>query len=306
MDYIITTEQLTKKYKNFTSVNNVSLHIRKGSIYGFLGPNGAGKTTTMKMVLGLLQPDHGEISVCNESVCFGQTKTNQYIGYLPDVPEFYNYMTPLQYLRLCGEVIAIPKSEIEKRSKELLSLVGLGGAAKQIGGFSRGMKQRLGIAQALLTQPKLLICDEPTSALDPVGRKEILDILRKISGTTTVLFSTHILSDVERICDRVAFLNEGKISVCGTLAEIKTLHGHDSLLLEFCEDKDLQLFKKQKSIEPLLLHSEENDRELILHSRDMESVQKSLFGVLAETGICPIKVELMEPSLESLFLEVVK
>ena len=157
-----------------------------------------------------------------------------------------------------------------------------------------------------MTQPKLLICDEPTSALDPVGRKEILDILRKISGTTTVLFSTHILSDVERICDRVAFLNEGKISVCGTLAEIKTLHGHDSLLLEFCEDKDLQLFKKQKSIEPLLLHSEENDRELILHSRDMESVQKSLFGVLAETGICPIKVELMEPSLESLFLEVVK
>ena len=306
MDYIITTEQLTKKYKNFTSVNNVSLHIRKGSSYGFLGPNGAGKTTTMKMVLGLLQPDHGEIRVCNESVCFGQTKTNQYIGYLPDVPEFYNYMTPLQYLRLCGEVIAIPKSEIEKRSKELLSFVGLGGAAKQIGGFSRGMKQRLGIAQALLTQPKLLICDEPTSALDPVGRKEILDILRKISGTTTVLFSTHILSDVERICDRVAFLNEGKISVCGTLAEIKTLHGHDSLLLEFCEDKDLQLFKKQKSIEPLLLHSEENDRELILHSRDMESVQKSLFGVLAETGICPIKVELMEPSLESLFLEVVK
>ena len=260
----------------------------------------------MKMVLGLLKPDHGEIRVCNESVCFGQTKTNQYIGYLPDVPEFYNYMTPLQYLRLCGEVIAMPKSEAAKRGQELLSLVGLSGVTKQIGGFSRGMKQRLGIAQALLTRPKLLICDEPTSALDPVGRKEILDILRKISGEVTVLFSTHILSDVERICDHVAFLNEGKIAVCGTLAEIKTLHGHDSLLLEFSADQDLQLFKKQKSIEPLLLCSEENNRELILHSRDMESVQKSLFGVFAETGICPVKIELMEPSLESLFLEVVK
>ena len=225
---------------------------------------------------------------------------------MPDVPEFYNYMTPTQYLKLCGEVIGLSKSCIFQRSQELLSLVGLNGAAKQIGGFSRGMKQRLGIAQALLTQPKLLICDEPTSALDPVGRKEILDILYKISGTTTVLFSTHILSDVERICDHAAFLNEGKIAVSGTLAEMKALRGHDSLLLEFSTDKDLQLFKKQKPIEPLLLHSEENNRELILHSRDMENVQNCLFSVLALTGICPIKIELMEPSLESLFLEVVK
>ena len=168
------------------------------------------------------------------------------------------------------------------------------------------MKQRLGIAQALLTQPRLLICDEPTSALDPVGRKEILDILRKISGTTTVLFSTHILSDVERICDHVAFLNGGKIEVCGTLAEIKTLHGHDSLLLEFPTDKELHVFKEQETVKPLLCNSEENNREIILHSRNMEKVQQSLFRVLAETGICPIKMEIMEPSLESLFLEVVK
>lgn len=303
---VLTIQNLSKSFGKKKIINNLSMSVPEGSVFGFIGQNGVGKTTTMKMVLGLLKPDHGEIRVCNESVCFGQTKTNQYIGYLPDVPEFYNYMTPLQYLRLCGEVVAIPKSEIEKKGRELLSLVGLSGAAKQIGGFSRGMKQRLGIAQALLTQPKLLICDEPTSALDPVGRKEILDILRKISDTTTVLFSTHILSDVERICDHVAFLNEGKIAVCGTLAEIKALHGHDSLLLEFSEDKDLQLFKKQKSIEPLLLCSEENSRELILHSRAMESVQKTLFGVFATTGIYPIKIELMEPSLESLFLEVVK
>ena len=303
---VLMIQNLSKSFGKQKIINDLSMSVPEGSVFGFIGQNGAGKTTTMKMVLGLLQPDHGEIRVCNESVCFGQTKTNQYIGYLPDVPEFYNYMTPLQYLRLCGEVIAISKSESEKRSLELLSLVGLSGAEKQIGGFSRGMKQRLGIAQALLTQPKLLICDEPTSALDPVGRKEILDILRKISGTTTVLFSTHILSDVERVCDHVAFLNEGKIAVCGTLAEIKTLRGHDSLLLEFSSDKDLQHFKKQKTIKPLLSCSEENNRELILHSRDMESVQKSLFGVLAGTGICPIKIELMEPSLESLFLGGVK
>ena len=114
-------------------------------------------------------------------------------------------MTPINYLTLCGKVIGLSKTEITQQGQELLTLVGLDGVTKQIGGFSRGMKQRLGIAQALLTKPRLLICDEPTSALDPAGRKEILDILRKISSTTTVLFSTHILSDVERICDHAAF-----------------------------------------------------------------------------------------------------
>lgn len=303
---VLTIENLSKRFRKQEIIDNLNMTVPEGSVFGFIGKNGAGKTTTMKMVLGLLQPDSGKIHVCNEPVCFGQTQTNQYIGYLPDVPEYYNYMTPVQYLKLCGEVIGLQKAEISKRSEELLLLVGLNGVTKQIGGFSRGMKQRLGIAQALLTQPKLLICDEPTSALDPVGRKEILDILYKISTTTTVLFSTHILSDVERICDHAAFLNEGKIAVSGTLAEIKALHGHDSLFLEFPTDQELQLFKKQEPIEPLLLHSEENNRELILHSRNMDQVQKCLFRVFADTGICPVKIELMEPSLESLFLEVVK
>lgn len=303
---VLTIQNVSKSFGKQKIIDNLNLSVPEGSVFGFIGKNGAGKTTTMKMVLGLLRPDNGKIHVCSEPVCFGQTQTNRYIGYLPDVPEFYNYMTPVRYLKLCGEVIGLPKAETLKRSRELLTLVGLDGTAKQIGGFSRGMKQRLGIAQALLPRPKLLICDEPTSALDPVGRKEILDILHKISGTTTVLFSTHILSDVERICGHAAFLNEGKIAVSGTLAEIKALHGHDSLLLEFSAERDLLLFKKQKAAEPLLLHSEENNRELILHSRDMQNVQKSLFRILGETGICPVKIELMEPSLENLFLEVVK
>ena len=303
---VLTIQSLSKSFGKKKIIDNLNLSVPEGSVFGFIGKNGAGKTTTMKMVLGLLQPDYGTIHVCGESVCFGQTRTNQSVGYLPDVPEFYNFMTPVQYLKLCGEVIGLPGAEISKRSRRLLSLVGLDHAEKKIGGFSRGMKQRLGIAQALLTQPKLLICDEPTSALDPEGRKEILDILHEISGTTTVLFSTHILSDVERICDHAAFLNGGKIALGGTLAEMKALRGHDTLLLEFSTDKDLQLFRRQKPAEPLLHDCEENHRELIWHGGDMASVQKSLLRVLAETGICPVKIERMEPSLESLFLEVVK
>ncbi|MDE7273454.1 MAG: ABC transporter ATP-binding protein [Lachnospiraceae bacterium] len=303
---VLTIQNLSKSFGKQKIIDNLNMSVPEGSIFGFIGQNGAGKTTTMKMVLGLLQPDSGEIHICNEAVCFGQTKTNQFIGYLPDVPEFYNYMTPPQYLRLCGAVIGIDKSEMEQRGHELLSLVGLSGVTKQIGGFSRGMKQRLGIAQALLTNPRLLICDEPTSALDPVGRKEILDILRRISDTTTVLFSTHILSDVERICDHAAFLNQGKIAVCGTLAEIKALHGHDSLLVEFSADDELLAFKQHPAIKPLLANSEENNREIVLHSRNMKKVQQFLFNVFSETGLCPVKIEIMEPSLESLFLEVIK
>src|SRR5690606_9111798 len=143
----------------------------------------------------------------------------------PDVPEFYGYMDPMEYLKLCGEIAGLTKSQIKSRSEELLELVGLKEhRKKKIGGFSRGMKQRLGIAQALLNEPKLLICDEPTSALDPIGRKEILDILQKVKGKTTVIFSTHILSDVERICDEVAVLHGGNIVLQGSLSELRSKH----------------------------------------------------------------------------------
>ena len=168
------------------------------------------------------------------------------------------------------------------------------------------MKQRLGIAQALLSQPRLLICDEPTSALDPVGRKEILDILMKIKGTTTVIFSTHILSDVERICDRVAVLHRGGIAVSGTLPEIRALHGRDSLMLEFSGCDDIRTFAANEQIVPLLEHTEMKEREMILHGTDMNRIQHRVIAALAETKICPLKMELMEPTLENLFLEVVK
>ena len=303
---VLTIQGLSKAFGGQKIIDNLNMTVPEGSVFGFIGQNGAGKTTTMKMVLGLLRPNQGEIIVCNEPVHFGQTKTNQYIGYLPDVPEFYDYMTPIRYLALCGEIIGLSKAEIYQRGEELLSLVGLGNVKKTIGGFSRGMKQRLGIAQALLTRPKLLICDEPTSALDPVGRKEILDILRKISSTTTVLFSTHILSDVERICDHAALLNQGGVVVEGTLSEIKALHGHESLLLEFPADDALHTFKSQEAIQPLLNTAEESGKEIVFHSQEMEKVQHRVLSVLAETALCPIKIEIMEPSLESLFLEVIR
>lgn len=217
-------ENLEKSFGSKIVLDGVSFDVPEHSIFGFVGKNGAGKTTTMKMILGLLKPDKGSILVNGEPVTYGNSPTNRYIGYLPDVPEFYNYMTPEEYLLFCGNIMGMKKEKLTTKTKELLSLVGLSEEKHRIKGFSRGMKQRLGIAQAMLNEPKLLICDEPTSALDPVGRKEIIDVLVAAKKHTTILFSTHILSDVERICDKLALLHDGKIMLTGSMDEIKTSH----------------------------------------------------------------------------------
>ncbi|MCD2137758.1 ABC transporter ATP-binding protein [Salinicoccus halitifaciens] len=208
---ILKIDDLHKSFRDNKVIGGLDLVVEENTIYGFIGNNGSGKTTTMKMVLGLLKQDSGEIHVNGEKVVFGNTSTNRHIGFLPDVPEFYAYMNAGEYLELCAEITGIKKADRKARIDHLLELVGLQGVEKRIKAYSRGMKQRLGIAQALINRPKLLICDEPTSALDPKGRKEILNILHQVKGETTVVFSTHILSDVERICDKAGILYEGKL-----------------------------------------------------------------------------------------------
>ncbi len=278
-------------------LRGLDLSVPEHSIYGFIGKNGSGKTTTMKTVLGLLKADSGEIIVNGEKVVYGQTDTNRYIGYLPDVPEFYSFMTAKEYLRFCGEITGMSRAEIEERTKELLTLVGLADETHRIKGFSRGMKQRLGIAQALLSRPKLLVCDEPTSALDPVGRKEILDILLAIKDQTTVLFSTHILSDVERICTDVAFLKDGVVDIGGKLSDIKTRYRSNEYMIETENDSDtvilLNAFPEAKEI----------DRNKVTFSENKYSASEVLRFV-ADHRISLLKVERLEPSLEDLFMEV--
>lgn len=303
---ILSIENLYKNFGKYEVIKDLTFSVPEHSVFGFLGQNGAGKTTTMKMIVGLLKPTSGSITVCGEPVTYGQTKTNRFIGYLPDVPDFYNYMAPIEYLKLCGEITGMSSGDIKTKSEELLTLVGLEGTNKRIAGFSRGMKQRIGIAQALLNSPKLLICDEPTSALDPIGRKEILDILQQVKEKTTVLFSTHILSDAERICDRIAVLHEGKSMLHGTLTEIKAQHKRDSLLIEFNAPIDIQNFTANNKIQPFMKDAEETGMRLILHTQDIFKVESAALAVLAEKNILPIRLEILEPTLESLFMEVMQ
>ncbi len=293
---MLTITNLRKRFGEKEVLKGVSLTVPEGSVFGFIGKNGAGKTTTMKTVLGLLAADQGEITVAGERVTYGANATNRHIGYLPDVPEFYPYMTATEYLRFCGEITGMEAKDIRGRSQELLSLVGLAGEKHRIRGYSRGMKQRLGIAQALLNRPKLLICDEPTSALDPVGRKEILDILHAAREQTTALFSTHILSDVERICSDIAFLHEGQIVTAGPLADIREQHMTEEFAVELRNAEDARRLAAAMKGVP------EGETRVIFGSSqgDMHAVM----GYLAQTRMEVVRLERIEPTLESLFLDV--
>ena len=296
---VLTIRGLEKRFGDKGVLCGLDLTVPEGSIFGFVGRNGAGKTTTMKAVLGLMKPDGGEIFVAGERVSYGQTPTNRYIGYLPDVPEFYSFMTPREYLRLCGETMNMPRAEIEERSGELLELVGLGGERHRIRGFSRGMKQRLGIAQALLGQPKLLICDEPTSALDPIGRREILDVLISVRERTTVLFSTHILSDVESICTDVALLEGGRIAMQGGVSELKRAGRTEEFEVELTDPDAV------RELMAAFPDAVCRDRVTLLISGGEERIFEAL-AFIGEKKLPLRKIERAEKSLESLFAEVVK
>lgn len=304
---ILEIRQLYKRFGHHEVLKGLDMDVPEHSIFGFVGQNGAGKTTTMKIILGLLKPDNGSVTVCGEKVEYGGSGTNRHIGYLPDVPEFYGYMDPMEYLKLCGEIAGLTKSQIKSRSEELLELVGLKEhRKKKIGGFSRGMKQRLGIAQALLNEPKLLICDEPTSALDPIGRKEILDILLAAKGKTTIVFSTHILADVEKICDRIAVLHGGKLALCGTLSEIRERHRLHGFILEFGSEKEVSCFENAEELKQPSISLSRNGSTVKVFLADGDMDGHFLLDVLSQKHIVPLKFAVMEPTLESLFVEVIR
>ena len=220
MDYMITTEQLTKKYKSFTVVHNLSLNIRKGSIYGFLGPNGAGKSTTMKMLLGLTAPTKGSFKIDGKQFPHDRLSILKEVGSFIEAPSFYANLTGKENLDIIRRILGLPKSSVT----DALELVGLsefgGRLAKK---YSLGMKQRLGLAGALLGRPPILILDEPTNGLDPSGIHEIRNLIRSLPGLydCTVLISSHMLSEIELMADDIGILNHGHLLFEGSLDELR-------------------------------------------------------------------------------------
>ncbi len=234
---ILKVDDVSKAFGKKSVLENIRLTIEEREIIAFVGANGAGKTTLMKCILGFL-PFKGNITVADEKVQFGETASNAHIGYLPDVPQFYAFYTAKQYLKMCQKVSG---NVTDERVDEMLKLVGLENRPEKIQQYSRGMKQRLGIAQALLHKPKLLICDEPTSALDPEGREQILKILQEAKKETAILFSTHILSEAERISNRMIILHDREIKFDGPL---KRKVSNDRFYVEFMSEVSLENFKE--------------------------------------------------------------
>ncbi|MCX7945293.1 MAG: ABC transporter ATP-binding protein [Deltaproteobacteria bacterium] len=229
MDNILEIRGLSKTFRagfwlrKVRALRDVSLTVRENEIYGFLGPNGAGKTTTIKTILGLIFPDSGKITIMGKD--YRDISTRRYIGYAPEQPYFYEYLTAYEFMKFYGSLFSIPSSELKRRIPMLLDMVGLGGKESlQLRKFSKGMLQRIGLAQALINDPKFLILDEPMSGLDPIGRREIRDLILALKKSgKTVFFSTHILSDVEMICDKVAIIIEGEIRKEASLSELLSI-----------------------------------------------------------------------------------
>lgn len=220
MDYIISTNSLTKKYKNFISVNMVSLHVRRGSIYGFLGPNGAGKSTTMKMLLGLTAPTSGTFEVDGKHFPADRLQILKEVGSFIESPSFYANLTGRENLDIIRKILGLPKSAVE----DALELVGLSEFGNRLAKkYSLGMKQRLGLAGALLGRPPILILDEPTNGLDPSGIHEIRNLVKSLPSLydCTILISSHMLSEIELMADDIGILNHGRLLFEGSMDELR-------------------------------------------------------------------------------------
>ena len=246
MDYIITTDQLTKKYKKFVSVNEVSLHVRKGSIYGFLGPNGAGKSTTMKMLLGLTAPTKGNFTIDGKHFPDDRIAILKEVGSFIESPSFYANLTGRENLDIIRRILGLPKSTVE----DALNLVGLSEFGDRLAKkYSLGMKQRLGLAGALLGRPPILILDEPTNGLDPFGIHEIRNLVKSLPYLydCTILISSHMLSEIELIADDIGILNHGRLLFEGSLEELRQSALQSGFAADNLEDMFLSMVEKDNA-----------------------------------------------------------
>ncbi|MBE0416225.1 MAG: ABC transporter ATP-binding protein [Coriobacteriia bacterium] len=303
MSTAIEVSGLTKVYKETRALDGVDLSVPEGSIFGFLGPNGAGKTTTLRILMGMARPTSGGAMVFGHDVVHATNEVRSLIGFLPDVPGYYPWMTAEEFLRFCGRLFGISGTTLDERVTSLLDLAGLGGVKQRVGGYSRGMKQRLGVAQALINAPRLLMLDEPTSALDPMGRKDVLDMIAALKGKTTVFFSTHILTDVERVCDTVAILDYGRVVRQASISEVKR-EGHAMRVL-------VEVKQRAEDLQPLLatqpwcMECVRDGQVVRCVVSDMTAARTSIPALIADRRIALVRMVDEEPTLEDVFVELV-
>jgi ABC-2 type transport system ATP-binding protein len=298
---LLQVDQLTKHYGAKQAVSRLTFNVLEGRCLALLGPNGAGKTTTLQMLSGLLSPSSGTIGFEGTNA----QDIRQSIGYLPQYPAFYNWMSGKEFLEFTGKLAHLPQKEAVRRASEILERVGMKDAAKRrIGGYSGGMKQRLGLAQAIIHRPRLLILDEPVSSLDPIGRSEVLQLMQELKQETTLLFSTHVLHDAEAICDDVLIISDGQIVLNGEWSTIMLENQQPVISIVISSNHVSWL--NSLSNKPYVKEIEIQHNSAKITVNDLELAKVDLLRGIVDTGISITKFEVAHTTLEDLFMKVVR
>lgn len=305
----IRCEDLSKHFGRFVALAGLSLAVGRGSVFGLLGPNGAGKTTTLRLFTGLTHPTSGRVWVAGEEVSHSSLRLRSRVGYLPESPAFYGWMTGREFLSYVGELFGLRSLEARRRAGELLEEVSLSEAGdRRVRTYSRGMSQRLGLAQALVHRPEVLFLDEPASALDPMGRRDMLETIGRLRGQTTVFISTHILADVERVCDHAAIIKRGRLVAVGSINELRSHRRRSVFELEFEEDWEsmrgrLAGISWVKSVDRV----KRGDRQVIrVEVGEVQAAKREMPRLVYESGLTLLRLELVEASLEDVFMELME
>ena len=307
---MIEVENLTKSYGKHMALKGVSFQLEKGKIYGFLGPNGAGKSTTMNIMTGYIAPTDGTVRIDGHDIVKDAQEAKKCIGYLPEIPPIYPDMTVAECLEFAAEIKKVPKSEREEQIRDIMELTGIADiGSRLIKNLSKGYKQRVGLAQAVLGYPDIIILDEPTVGLDPKQIIEIRELIRKLGEKHTVILSSHILSEVQAVCDEILILSKGAIVAEGTTQElIAMMHKDVTLEMEIEADRE-QLQNLLESFETLESYewvggTDNNIQKVKIHTPAEVDIRKELFYRLAEEKMPIMSLQRMEDSLEDVFLEL--
>jgi len=305
----IHTDGLSKRYGRIVALEGLDLDVPSGSVFGFLGPNGAGKTTTIRLLTGLAAPTRGSARVAGIAIDGQNAELARNIGYLDQDPRFYNWMTGRELLSLVARLYGLSGAELRGRVDDVLEVIGLASAAdRRIGGYSGGMRQRLGIGQTLINKPAVLFLDEPVSSLDPEGRRDILAIIERLRGSATVFLSTHILSDVERVCDRVAILNVGHLVVEGPIDELLDRYAQPVYEVEPEPQQPGAIERLAAAVDgqPWLTSVQATSDRLRILVSDPAQASRALLPLVAQSGVAIARYERARPSLEDVFMRLVE
>jgi ABC-2 type transport system ATP-binding protein len=307
---LIETRNLVKRYGNKMAVDNVSLEVHAGEVFGFLGPNGAGKTTTIKLLLGLIRPSAGRAAVFGMDTVKQSVEIRARVGYLPQEPHFYEHMTARQTLRFVASLFFKgPKKAIEERVDEMLELVDLTDKAdRPIKTFSGGERQRLGIAQAQVNYPELLILDEPAASLDPLGRRDVLEVMSKLRKYTTVFYSTHILDDVQKVSDTVVILDKGTLVAHGPIEEL--LAGSEGVVYIIHLRGQIEAARKQVLSQPwvsgIIDGRHNGDSAWQVRVNDPQAAETQLLKLLVDGPVVVTEFRRKQYELEDIFMQVIE